>query len=412
MKKYIVVLFTLFLVLGLHAQESFNLKGAGARALGMGGAFIAVCDDATASSWNPAGLTQLKSPEAAFSCLFNKTKYEYDVEDFEETDMSHFAFNFGSLAMPLVVAEKNLVVAIAYQRHIDLYFKDEYEWAEGSDYDEYTEETTGGIDAISPAVGIQLTDQIAAGITFNLWRGGPKDTWESNTYYDDHPYWDNVEYFDSTYKFDSEMKFPGFNVIFGVLADFPPLKVGGIIRTPVTFSREYEESWEWNESWYNTNTGTWVYNDDDGTMDWESELKFPMMMGIGIAAQPTPNLTIAFDYDMRPYSKSEIQYTVTGEYYDPGWEDCNEIRLGMEYLFIGPNSVFPVRLGYRTDPKFYTDAEEEQVVGKVFSLGAGLVMGNFMIDGALEYGSATADWGGVEETETSLNLIISAVAHF
>jgi len=411
MKKYIVVLFTLFLALGLHAQESFNLKGAGARALGMGGAFIAVCDDATASSWNPAGLTQLKSPEAAFSCLFNKTKYEYDVEDFEETDMSHFAFNFGSLAMPLIVAEKNLVVAIAYQRHIDLYYNYEYEWAEGSDYDEYTEETTGGIDAISPAVGIQLTEQIAAGITFNLWRGGPKTTEDEEIHYD-YAFYDGwlVDDYNYTYEGESEMKFPGFNAILGVLVDFPPVKIGGIIRTPVTFSREYDGSYSIYESFYYG--GSFNEVDVEGDDDWESELKFPMMMGIGIAVQPTPNLTIAFDYDMRPYSKAEKQYTDTGEYYDPEWEDCNEIRLGMEYLFIGPNSVFPVRFGYRTDPKFYTDAEDDQVVGKVFSFGAGLVMGNFMIDGALEYGSATADWGGVEETETSLNFIISAVAHF
>ena len=42
---------------------SWNPVGSGARALGMGGAFIAVADDATAASWNPGGLIQLERPE-------------------------------------------------------------------------------------------------------------------------------------------------------------------------------------------------------------------------------------------------------------------------------------------------------------------------------------------------------------
>ena len=34
--------------------------------MGLGGAFIAVADDATAVSFNPAGLAQLLKPEASF----------------------------------------------------------------------------------------------------------------------------------------------------------------------------------------------------------------------------------------------------------------------------------------------------------------------------------------------------------
>jgi len=42
----------------------FLALGAGARALGMGSAFVAVSDDATAGVWNPAGLTRIRRREA------------------------------------------------------------------------------------------------------------------------------------------------------------------------------------------------------------------------------------------------------------------------------------------------------------------------------------------------------------
>src|SRR5262245_27495639 len=41
----------------------FNRPGSGARAAGMANAFIALSDDGTAASWNPAGLAQLRNPE-------------------------------------------------------------------------------------------------------------------------------------------------------------------------------------------------------------------------------------------------------------------------------------------------------------------------------------------------------------
>ena len=40
-----------------------NTFGAGARTMGMGGAFLGVADDFTALYWNPAGLAQIKKFE-------------------------------------------------------------------------------------------------------------------------------------------------------------------------------------------------------------------------------------------------------------------------------------------------------------------------------------------------------------
>jgi hypothetical protein len=49
---------------GIGAFSAFK-NGIGARALAMGGAFVAVCDDATAMVWNPAGLALLDDTRLA-----------------------------------------------------------------------------------------------------------------------------------------------------------------------------------------------------------------------------------------------------------------------------------------------------------------------------------------------------------
>lgn len=51
---------------GKYAGE-FLLEGVGARALAMGGAYVAVANDATANYWNPAGLPYLSGSEISIS---------------------------------------------------------------------------------------------------------------------------------------------------------------------------------------------------------------------------------------------------------------------------------------------------------------------------------------------------------
>jgi hypothetical protein len=60
----IMVLSALAVADGIGAFSAFK-SGIGARALAMGGAFVAVADDATASLWNPAGLALLEDTRLA-----------------------------------------------------------------------------------------------------------------------------------------------------------------------------------------------------------------------------------------------------------------------------------------------------------------------------------------------------------
>jgi len=79
LKKVLIGAFILSLTLG---GEVFADSGAaallkmspGARATGMGGAFVAVGGDATVASWNPAGLADLSSKEVSFT--YSSLKYD------------------------------------------------------------------------------------------------------------------------------------------------------------------------------------------------------------------------------------------------------------------------------------------------------------------------------------------------
>ncbi|MCJ7554966.1 MAG: hypothetical protein MUO34_13900, partial [Ignavibacteriaceae bacterium] len=72
MPKKIVLIFALFVlsafslnaqtVIGKYAGE-FMALGVGGRALGMGGAFVAVANDVTAGYYNPSGLANINYPQ-------------------------------------------------------------------------------------------------------------------------------------------------------------------------------------------------------------------------------------------------------------------------------------------------------------------------------------------------------------
>lgn len=98
-------------------------SGSGARALGVSGAFTAVADDATAASWNPAGLIQLERPE--FSVVY-RLKQEYNRHwsgdpDYRVGDDEYFgdALNYLSFVWPFRFLERNMVVSLNLQEVYD-----------------------------------------------------------------------------------------------------------------------------------------------------------------------------------------------------------------------------------------------------------------------------------------------------
>ncbi|KPL01062.1 MAG: hypothetical protein AMJ91_01845 [candidate division Zixibacteria bacterium SM23_73_3] len=82
-------------VFGAKYAGEFLSLGVGARALGMGGAFVGVADDVTACFWNPSGLSQLNRKEL---CLMHA-----------ETFGSLLNQDFVAFAFPLVKEDRTSV---------------------------------------------------------------------------------------------------------------------------------------------------------------------------------------------------------------------------------------------------------------------------------------------------------------
>ncbi|MCP4349627.1 MAG: hypothetical protein GY795_29450 [Desulfobacterales bacterium] len=104
--------------------SSFNPVGSGARALGMGGAYIAVADDATAASWNPGGLIQLDLPEIAVTGAvphrIEDNMFGKHPESNGNQTVSDENINYLSAAYPFKLWDYNMIVSLNYQHLFDL----------------------------------------------------------------------------------------------------------------------------------------------------------------------------------------------------------------------------------------------------------------------------------------------------
>ena len=101
----------------IRISPSPNPVGSGARAIGMGGAFIAIADDATAASWNPEGLIQLETPEVSMvgSYFTRNEDFSSDAkgDPLCESNSDGFDFNYLSGVYPFALFNRNMVVSLA-----------------------------------------------------------------------------------------------------------------------------------------------------------------------------------------------------------------------------------------------------------------------------------------------------------
>ncbi|MFZ4621331.1 MAG: OmpP1/FadL family transporter [Bacteroidota bacterium] len=376
--------------------NDLNITGAGARAEGFGGAFIGLADDATAVVWNPAGLSQLERPEASIVTRFKGESADFsnsiDPSLDAKESQSNFSLNFGSLALPVSSGDMKIVVAAAFQRQLDFYESQQRQVempGTGIFSPNYIEsqrsETHGGVNTITPAVGIRFNPMISFGLSTNIWIGSLTAT---DQLHDSRV----VVHDEDTY----DLKYSGLNFVFGGLLDFEgvkngiPLKVGLTFRTPFKLKA----------------TGTYnmvrrIASNGTAQFDIEQEIEMPFMFGMGTSYRIGENLTVAMDYEIRNYGTKSITSTATHqatgltgtnvEDISESKQNLNEFRIGAEYLIVTDNFVIPVRGGFKTVPSVFADyvydnttgsyvPTSTQTSGTGFSVGTGYIANAFAID--------------------------------
>ncbi|HNW59094.1 MAG TPA: hypothetical protein PKI62_05425 [bacterium] len=97
-----------------------NELGVGARAMGLGGAYIGIADDYSGMYWNPAGIGQMKRREFNIGFSQNNVKSAADfLGSSEETGDSFTRLNSVGLVFPVPTARGSLVFGLGYDKKRD-----------------------------------------------------------------------------------------------------------------------------------------------------------------------------------------------------------------------------------------------------------------------------------------------------
>ncbi len=419
---------------GRISSTNFSaVVGSGARAMGMGGAFIAVADDATAASWNPAGLGQLERPEFTFvgraqdfrisEPATNEPFLTEVTGDFSNVFFgpahkvnNSYGFDFISFTYPIRAGRIKLVSQFSYQRSLNydmrsseenIGFLSEYYNIDGVLFQSgegsiaYNEKYSGGIDTFSFSLGTRIFRRLNIGISLNYWTNGFIGNLESQIrstlVFSESG--QSVEAIFPKEKQFTALEVRGINVNVGLLVEVTNrLKIGAVYKSSFNPKLDLEIVLE-----EEGRPGSQVY-------ETKSRLKWPQTWGVGVSYRPIDVLTVAVDYTQTQWSRSIIKdYNDKGLFRDvffptlypvlPELDDEEEdeddifypqkntrqLRLGLEYVFLGKKHIIPVRVGVFADTQYYTDTSGRKITFTGFTAGVGYKRGFFSLDLALMY---------------------------
>lgn len=350
-----------------------NFFTVGARALGMGGAHVAVATDATALVYNPAGLARVTRIELSGGLTHQRASSDTRVgfyPSFDGSPQSNTRFSSANVVFPVPTYRGSLVLALGVNRvkSFDKTMQFSVETAEESS--RAIESESGGIYLWSFGGALDVSPNISVGVSLNLWTGKDNYTWlyESTTQ-------SSVTIIDDAIKDE----YSGFNAKFGVrVQPNKYLVFGGTVDSPVTYT--IEEDW------------TQITETDAGSQfDYgssEYKISLPFSLGAGMAFHLN-NLVLAGDINYTDWTQMEYKrlenMAEANRQIKQTYTDALRFHLGAEYLI--PQVSTSLRAGFYQNPLPYKSHWVEKQ-RNFFTAGVGFLIDQVMtLDIAWAYGS-------------------------
>jgi long-chain fatty acid transport protein len=369
--------------------------GSGARAFGMGGAFLARADDGTAASWNPAGLSYLRNPEV--SLVGARNAFDRGPEGGSPNDrFVGRTPDFAAFAYPLELGSVTGAAQLSFQRVFS------FRGNRTVDKQGFALSTTGegGFDVLAIGTGMQVARNLRAGITLNRWFNGYHQT--------------RARTGSRRQRQELDYDLSGWNVNLGLMwTPQESLNLGIVGKTPFTGSLRLRRD---RTDFFPTSNVPELVTTNSAERD-DVRLEFPAALGVGASWRPRSPLTLSVDYTRTFWSKGRIRnfFTVPQTpasppdsrapdpdvfpvlpyptLVDPGQKDTEQLRIGGEYVLIGSRVKWPVRAGYFSDRQYFRSGTGSAPRFNGVTVGAGILAGPFLFDVAYVH-----EYGGYADT--------------
>ncbi|MCL4821105.1 MAG: hypothetical protein KJ067_18370 [Vicinamibacteria bacterium] len=394
--------------------RSSLVLGAGARAMGMAGAFLARADDATAASWNPAGLSYLRQPEFTLVASRNRFDTVTDRDDGARVYDDRFRGtmpDFAAATFPIELGRASGAVQLSYQRTF-AFFAGERDLVQ-LDTPPRKLEGDGGFDVLSVGSGLQVLRDLRVGVTVNRWINGFDQQRE--------------RLIRRRSLQQTEFGFTGWNFNLGLLwSPVPSLNVGLVGKTPfrgqVTLTRRRTDITSGTDELSEVRSSNFARSPGSNLPG--VELEFPGAIGAGLSWRPSSPLTLSVDYTRAFWSDGRVHnyFTLLQSGAPDVFEtlpfpslfleqvDTEQFRVGAEYVFLLGRVRLPVRAGYLLDRQFFRDHTGKAPRFDGFAVGAGVAIGNVLVDAAwLQESGGYASAADLRTTPRLKRLFVSLI---